>query len=88
MEKQKPIRRRRNVIVKGSTGTPKPLTHEERVKLINAPLPIVNVVGGRSWGGTVVGDTSYQRSIAHRREVHGDYLARFAQEDDWEREKI
>ena len=35
-------------------GRPRPLTHEERLAVINAPWPTVNVVVPKSWAGTIL----------------------------------
>lgn len=55
-------------------GKPKSLTltHEERLRLINAPFPQVNIHGGRQWGGVSIA-FSQNFAFGHGQTKDDDY---------------
>jgi hypothetical protein len=51
-----------------------PMTHDERLRLINRPFPTVQIHGGKPWGGAVT-DRLNDLKISHGGPAERDYQA-------------
>lgn len=50
-----------------------PMSHDERIRLINTPFPTVRLYGGRQWGGASIGDVDkYKSGETHHAQLSAD----------------